>query len=63
MKIFPFYIHWFSNVIGLFGSQHPGSPTPVVYLLPGAPHYVFINNEAEVVLQMRKFLGISPPEN
>jgi non-heme chloroperoxidase len=59
----PFYIQWFSNVIGLFRSQHPGSPTPVVYLLPGAPHYVFINNEAEVVLQMRKFLGISPPEN
>ena len=28
----------------------------MVYLLPGAPHYVYINNEAEVVLQMRNFL-------
>jgi pimeloyl-ACP methyl ester carboxylesterase len=55
---FPFYLEWFSNVIGLFGEQHPGTPTPVVYLLPDAPHYVYINNEAEVVLQMRKFLGI-----
>ena len=54
----PFYIQWFGNVISLFGEEHTGSPTPVVYLLPGAPHYVYINNEAEVVLQMRKFLGI-----
>ena len=28
--------------------------------LPGAPHYVYINNEAEVVRWMRKFLGIPP---
>jgi pimeloyl-ACP methyl ester carboxylesterase len=54
----PFYIQWFGNVISLFGEEHTGSPTPVVYLLPGAPHYVYINNEAEVVLQMREFLGI-----
>jgi pimeloyl-ACP methyl ester carboxylesterase len=60
---FPRLLQWYSDVIGLFGEQHPGTPTPVVYLLPGAPHYVYINNEAEVVLQMRKFLGISPPEN
>jgi pimeloyl-ACP methyl ester carboxylesterase len=55
---FPRYLQWISDVIGLFGEQHPGSPIPVVYLLPGAPHYVYINNEAEVVLQMRNFLGI-----
>lgn len=30
------------------------------FLLPGAPHYVYINNEAEVVRWMRKFLGIPP---
>jgi hypothetical protein len=29
----------------------------MVYLLPGAPHYVYINNEAEVVRRMRNFLG------
>jgi hypothetical protein len=55
---FPFLLQWYSDVIGLFGEKHPGSPTPVVYLLPGAPHYVYINNEAQVVLQMREFLGI-----
>jgi pimeloyl-ACP methyl ester carboxylesterase len=55
---FPRYLQWISDVIGLFGEQHPGTPTPVVYLLPGASHYVYINNEAEVVLQMRQFLGI-----
>jgi pimeloyl-ACP methyl ester carboxylesterase len=30
------------------------------FLLPGAPHYVYINNEAEVVRWMRKFLRIPP---
>jgi len=28
-------------------------------LLPGAPHYIYIQNEAEVVRSMRKFLGIA----
>lgn len=55
---FPAYLQWLSDVDDLFAEQHPGSPTPVVYLLPGASHYVFFNNEAEVVLQMRNFLGI-----
>lgn len=32
------------------------------FLLPGAPHYVYITNEAEVVRWMRKFLGIAPRE-
>jgi non-heme chloroperoxidase len=55
---FPRLLQWFSNVISQFGEKHPGNPTPVVYLLRGAPHYVYINSEAEVVLQMRNFLGI-----
>ena len=55
---FPRLVQWYSDVVGLFGEEHPGSLTPVVYLLPGAPHYVYINHEAEVVLQMRNFLGI-----
>jgi pimeloyl-ACP methyl ester carboxylesterase len=55
---FPFYLQWFGNVISLFGEEHPGSPKPVVYSLSGAPHYIYINHEAEVVLRMRKFLGI-----
>ena len=57
-KRFPRLIQWYSDVIGKFGKKHPGSPTPRVYLLPGAPHYVYINNEAVVVREMRKFLGI-----
>jgi pimeloyl-ACP methyl ester carboxylesterase len=59
---FPRYLQWINDVIGLFGEQYPGSPAPVVYLLPGASHYVYLNNEAEVVLQMRKFLGIPVAE-
>jgi hypothetical protein len=31
---------------------------PLGVRLPGAPHYVYIQNEAEVVLSMREFLGI-----
>jgi pimeloyl-ACP methyl ester carboxylesterase len=36
---------------------------PSLYLLPGAPHYVYLTNEDDVVREMRKFLGIKPPEN
>jgi hypothetical protein len=55
---FPSLIQWFTDVIGKFAEEHAGSPTPKVYLLPGAPHYVYINNEAEVVREMRIFLGL-----
>ena len=30
------------------------------FLMPGAPHYIYINNEAQVVRRMRTFLGIPP---
>jgi non-heme chloroperoxidase len=55
---FPHLIQWFTDVIGKFAEEHSGSPTPKVYLLPGAPHYVYINNEAEVVRERRNFLGL-----
>jgi pimeloyl-ACP methyl ester carboxylesterase len=55
---FPRLLRWYSDVIDKFAEQHPESPPPEVHLLPGAPHYVYINNEAEVVRQMRNFLGI-----
>jgi non-heme chloroperoxidase len=55
---FPRLLQWFTDVIDKFSEKHPENPTPKVYLLPGAPHYVYINNEAEVVLQMRDFLEI-----
>jgi pimeloyl-ACP methyl ester carboxylesterase len=55
---FPRLLQWYSDVISKFREDHPGNPTPVVYLLPGVTHYIYINNEAEVVRQMRDFLGI-----
>ena len=55
---FPRLLQWFNDVIDKFEEKHPGNPPPEVYLLPGAPHYVYINNDAEVVREMRKFLGL-----
>lgn len=55
---FPRLVQWYTDEINRFSEPHPGSPTPDVYLLPGAPHYIFINNETDVVREMRKFLGI-----
>jgi non-heme chloroperoxidase len=60
---FPRFLQWFREVIDKFGEKHRGNPAPEVYLLPGASHYVYINNEAEVVRQMRDFLGIPLPGN
>jgi non-heme chloroperoxidase len=55
---FPRLVQWNTDVIAKFAEEHAGSPTPKVYLLPGAPHYIYINNEAEVVREMRNFLGL-----
>ena len=60
---FPRLIQWFKDVIDKFGQKHAGNSTPNVYLLPGAPHYVYINNEAEVVRQMRNFLEVPLARN
>jgi pimeloyl-ACP methyl ester carboxylesterase len=59
---FPRLLQWYNEVIDKFSEKHPGSPAPNVYLLPGAPHYVYLNNEAEVVRQMRNFFGIAAAE-
>ena len=40
------------------GSDTPITGTSAILEARGAPHYVYINHEAEVVLQMRNFLGI-----
>ena len=50
----PPIVDWYRTTIGKFSA---GNPVPVL-LLPGAPHYVYINNETEVVRRMRRFLGI-----
>jgi pimeloyl-ACP methyl ester carboxylesterase len=55
---FPRLVQWFTDEINRFSEPHPGRPVPDVYLLPGAPHYIYINNETDVVRRMRKFLGI-----
>jgi pimeloyl-ACP methyl ester carboxylesterase len=47
-------VAWHAETIRKFAA---GNPVPLL-LLPGAPHYVYIDNEAEVVLAMRKFLGL-----
>jgi non-heme chloroperoxidase len=52
----PAIITWFERTVQKFAD---GNSTNT-YALPGAPHYIYINNEAEVVRWMREFLGIPP---
>jgi pimeloyl-ACP methyl ester carboxylesterase len=49
-------VEWHEDTIERFGSHHPDNPEPIVRELLGAPHYVYITNEAFVVRKMRKFL-------
>ena len=49
-------VDWHRRTIGRFAQGNSAN----TFLLPGAPHYVFINNEFEVTRWMREFLGISP---
>ena len=49
-------VAWERKAIGRFAEGN----TANTFQLPGAPHYVYINNEAEVVRWMRDFLGIPP---
>jgi non-heme chloroperoxidase len=52
----PGIVHWYADTIGAFGATHVGAPEPVVYTLPNASHYFYINRQAFVVLAMREFL-------
>ena len=47
---------WFKEVVRKFADGNQ----KYTYTLPGAPHYIYINHEAEVVRWMREFLGIPP---
>jgi non-heme chloroperoxidase len=49
-------VDWHRMTIRKFAAGNPHK----TFLLPGAPHYVYISNEAQVVQWMRKFLGIPP---
>lgn len=50
----PAYVDWYKTTMRRFMR---GNPVPAV-ILKNAPHYVFINNETDVVSAMRPFLGI-----
>ncbi len=52
----PGIVKWFTERIDEFAAEHPGTPKPVVYRLPDAPHYFYLNDQAMVVLAMREFL-------
>jgi non-heme chloroperoxidase len=47
-------VAWHRRTIAKFDKGNAAN----TFLLPGAPHYVYIYNEAEVVRWMRNFLGI-----
>lgn len=55
-KAWPEIARWFRRTIAKFAKGNEVN----THTLPGAPHYVYINNEAEVVRWMREFLGIPP---
>ena len=50
----PPMVAWFEETVRKFAANNP---IPLL-ILPGAPHYVYINHEAEVVRAMRPFLGL-----
>ena len=50
----PAFVAWRRDTIRKFANKNPIRPL----ILPGVPHYVYINNETNVVLEMRKFLGL-----
>lgn len=53
-KAWPSIVAWSDATISTFAHANPVRPL----LLPGAPHYLFISNVAEVVRAMRGFLSL-----
>jgi non-heme chloroperoxidase len=51
---YPAYVDWYRMTMRQFTR---GDPVPAV-ILKNVPHYVYINNETDVVRTMRPFLGI-----
>jgi pimeloyl-ACP methyl ester carboxylesterase len=52
----PGIVQWYTDRTNEFAVQQPGGPTPIVYKLPDAPHYFYLNDQAFVVKVMREFL-------
>ena len=55
-RAWPPIVAWHEDTIRRFGEHQPENPEPIVRELPGAPHYIYISNEAFVVRQIREFL-------
>jgi pimeloyl-ACP methyl ester carboxylesterase len=53
-EAWPPIVAWHQSTIRKFAYGNPIRP----FILPGAPHYVYIDNETEVVREMWTFLGI-----
>jgi hypothetical protein len=54
----PPIVDWQADSIARFRAYNSKSVKPVVFMPPSAPHYIYINNEAFVVRQIRTFLGL-----
>jgi len=52
----PAIVEWYADTTAKFQQSHAGKVAPVVYLLPDAPHYFYISEEAFVVKVTREFL-------
>jgi hypothetical protein len=53
----PAIVEWYTDTTDEFAVEHSGRPKPIVYRLPDAPHYFYLNNnQAFVVQAMREFL-------
>jgi hypothetical protein len=53
----PAIVKWYRKTTHEFAVEQSGRPKPIVYRLPDAPHYFYLNNhQAFVVRVMREFL-------
>ena len=52
----PGIVQWYMDTANVFAVQQAGKPKPVVYRIPDAPHYFYLNSQAFVVRVMREFL-------
>ena len=54
----PPLVDWQRDAIARFQAHNRNGVKPVVFRLPSAPHYIYINDEDFVVRQMRDFLKL-----
>ena len=56
----PAIVQWYAERLDEFSIPRAGKPAPIVYQLPDAPHYFYINSQAFVVEATRRFLLGTP---